>query len=1790
MKKSRFFVALLAIATSFFIAILTNNKVEAGTYGGQCFNTIVCYEGKSIQDLSGNWGAIGTPVNVANNQYSHGINTTKKALQDNEKMRFDLGLLDILIDDWSYIGPAKTISNSTFDVSYQYIPARDKGIISLTGARIDTGIVGHNIVRGENAIIFPDKSKSTQIYNSGYAYRYCVKEPKWYEVLFYPDGCKEWGNYSYQNVHETDMSSSTYSKGKLTYTDLENIRMVMPSFEINRSESESMSVSGNTVWNMKGKKPKWHNFNNSVYARQGGLLTWFWPKSEEIYSSEDNNLLYDKNCNKDFCTLANYEVESQVLMNMMVLKVTANVEFYAISTSDLSSKVTNNKARTTTAYKGTASSTVYYTFYVSSNTKDLTNYDLTTEEYFHMVNGWADELNGKGGSHNYLPINYDLSSVLDNTSYWSNIKLDTKNPVTVLVSSLKSSNKATTKISGTDYSVFTDLASVTDDGITIRAVGIDVRKFNGVVMDVSGKIYYKAPNPEIGGLTVSMTDAATSQTTQIKGGDATLSTLTHKSAKRITLKFTPDSGATFHVTQKTYTAYFNPSTESQIESTVAAQCFLNGYLDDRDIFEGYSCTNRDIKGTTNLARLNNPYTPKPGDNFLDKIANFDPNSVLNPMMVGYSYSKQNASKEYSLKLNASMNYSTIHIIRATVEVNNNGIVDAEDLSYYYIFMVDGCAPEKPTIDGIEEGSVTIIQSEDDINSFSYNSIEEMNGVLSYSYSLSGGILTVYATDPFGNKSNPAKYSIIIDSDAPGDVSGLLQYEDAEENSISEYLNTETKGGKFISEKIPLNGYSLGDSFEKIGTILNSPVNQYNSAINSFEEISKSVNALLPSNVENVAYLADALTSPKLTIEILDVGAEQTGIKGIYYKQWVGSTQPVEWSVLLNQGTGSFSTTVTLQEGVNYFAVIAVDNANKISGYDLGDGTTAPEIPIHLFVVNYFGVTNYLEDPVNIFEDSFSLNLKTTENLNINELIFIETPEKLPSISDIRDYIKVISEGSTSNKFFALSKIYKNVPLENNNVNKTEALKYSDIKTSETIKNLIKTFNNNRNAIENERALETLNYKELMLVRGLLLGKSTILVHIQVTTTGGKVDRYESIEFVNKTYTFGSTGELNLESTSGSTLSGSLIPITGNDGMSRWVDSDSMQLNYKFTLDTDEGSLLETYSLYFKTCYETEGSNGTTLYCSQDKRYKDGTKIIIDNMNENVVYHIIAGVMTSVVMNEANNSLMAVYNNEYSLGDYSHLSNDSLFGFISLKDGKNNNLLTSENYEDLYSEDDLYQYGFGKFAYLESVPEVTIEYVTINEYVEGGINKLKDHVYFEDRDNYIVKVTLYNKSDELRSDKREWIQLNKEDVKWYPYNPDGTSVCGNVVRENCGEYFPVDLVYWEEPDLSAMTKYEPLVYYLQFPDTESIRSYAAYRESLDTVTTLAVSAQTEKTIYSQDKFDLVVGVSDVNGITNNGMDLVVDEVVRKENASFLTIYYDQDAPSISVTSTPQKFEDYYSVMIKTNDVSSNVESISLYYGFLDYATPTNPNAQLLFTQTVNSQEFTGYTARLTQKGTYTVVSVDENGLTSYLSFEVVKKDGGVMYSPDLDDTDQITDGSLLEGALLGATSLAYGFATFLIIFIIALLIILIIIGLVKYNSWCVKNGKKPFWKKASDAEKEKKKKERDEKKKQEKKSKNENQLTHDKNGKVVKGKKSSKEQELTQDKNGKEVKAREEKKRKENEKKSIVEIEPENYDYDDDDFDGDNEFDENNFDGYDGYDGFDDDDDDFDDDDFTGGVY
>ena len=432
-----------------------------------------------------------------------------------------------------------------------------------------------------------------------------------------------------------------------------------------------------------------------------------------------------------------------------------------------------------------------------------------------------------------------------------------------------------------------------------------------------------------------------------------------------------------------------------------------------------------------------------------------------------------------------------------------------------------------------------------------------------------------------------------------------------------------------------------------------------------------------------------------------------------------------------------------------------------------------------------------------------------------------------------------------------------------------------------------------------------------------------------------------------------------------------------------------------------------YNVHYKICYETEGSIGMAFVCGDTKLYSREEGVVLGEVNGDVLYHVYTGIVTGLEYDYSSKRLVLKYNND---------EDDSIYNIFSY----NENIAYENSVIDGF-----YEIDFGKFLLDTAVPQITVEYTTIAEYQEGQINKLKDvnyaSEYGEGYKNYIIKVTLFNESDKYRHPD-DWLRLDASNFTWFAYySSTGKSVCGSEDRATCDKSLPGELFGVIASKSQPTDTYAPLVYYVQFPLSETLTR--------------------QDPSYSVDVVDLMINIKGNNGSVNDGMTLVVDDVKRKENVDFLTIYYDQDGPAITITSSPDKFKDYYSISIFATDVSSNVAKVSFYYGiYEDESSVDGSNVFLLYSQDVNAKTFQGYSAQLTQKGWYTVVAEDEIGLQTVYHFEVVQLNGGVMYSPTLDDTDQAQDDD--EDAIIVAAALMSSIVPMLIIIFV---IILAIIG-------------------------------------------------------------------------------------------------------------------------------------------------
>ena len=207
-----------------------------------------------------------------------------------------------------------------------------------------SGMVGQVYVRGQNAIIFQDLN-STMAYNQAYTYKYCKKK-SWGK-------CKEWSSQIVTDIYDkkTDPSAFSVKDGALTYTKLDNVPMVLPSFQVNTARSSSMTVYSKaqgkniTVWNMHGEEADWITF-----------------AGDTVYNS-DGTLKYGRGCFMDYCTDVNSDQRTQVLMTTLVMVYQAKVTFYYLKSN--SNGVATFGTATTTAK-------VYVTYTMASGASHKT--------------------------------------------------------------------------------------------------------------------------------------------------------------------------------------------------------------------------------------------------------------------------------------------------------------------------------------------------------------------------------------------------------------------------------------------------------------------------------------------------------------------------------------------------------------------------------------------------------------------------------------------------------------------------------------------------------------------------------------------------------------------------------------------------------------------------------------------------------------------------------------------------------------------------------------------------------------------------------------------------------------------------------------------------------------------------------------------------------------------------------------------------------------------------------------------------------------------------------------------------------------------------------------------------------------------------------------------------------------------------------------------------------------------------------------------------------------------------
>ena len=1497
-------------------------------------------------------GATGSISDNVEDQLAHEILTDRSELEEVEGWNFNLL--------WGgYIGGPVSITRSDIGTSYTYLVARDK----------KSTMVGQTLVRGENSLIFPDKT-SVISYNETSKYRTCEK---WGFLWLY---CKRYSDWTEKDVYKGTYAVGTVEENKLVYDNLRGVRMVMPSFEINLSNSSSSTVNGVTVYKMKGRDKK---------------------RLETLFSNnrvhEDNGTLqYARGCLVDYCTIINYDTRSQVLLPTLVMVYTATVQFYY--TTEKPTEISSGVADVRVA---TIPVKIYVTYKSKSGVAGRT---------MQSLNGYMDK--SPSSNISYIPVAYDLSPIIDPT-YWnmSEASDTSDSPITITARKFNKAVNAGYVEKDGKY-ILTSFTGIANDGlIDIRAIGIDTeRTESSITLDVSGQIYYKSPSVEDLKVTYTIGEGEEQKVNiaeyMVSDSIADAAVKAIRANQDISVKFEFKSG-TMVVESKTLSPDYKSSEypENHERNSVAYR-----------VSDGQKTLSNGAYVYSSMS-----YSGE----------------ASNPSLIAPGTGK-NAIKVYKV---------------ATTEEGYT--------TYYYIpFIVDMEKPTTPTLtrpDGHTFTSDTIVVKEiDEVDSYTCNSFDGLDGPVGSSCVIGGkdtahttGVITVTAYDGVGNPSNVKTYNIIIDNYSPDrieanvDVSGSMTSLDEGlsfyelQQAWYNYVPGAVEGGAEGEYTTDLDG--LQETFPDLETQYASQL----SSVEAYDVVLEDESDYMALQVKVFDYYDETLAS-----------GGSAGMKGMFYKHWItGKEEASTW----NFQEGDTLTFNQLEGGTNYFAVVSQDNMDllykqtvlsdeekenlEVEEVPTGALTFLSKINIKIYKIKVYG-TPYMAKVI-ATEDGFGLVVRDDidtyggagVSTTIERLLLIDKAASDDTKGSSKTTEQVSGAFNTPNQtpyrstnlsveFNQRVKI-NNAKTIKSNLNDEEYLNkigvnnlvpYSAIDISNNIQTLVNAHAGLIDFAGND------TFANQMLINGLLLNEQAyIYAEIKVNDNGDIKTLYQKVQFANIR-----TGDMdnsilefmNLENGDILDSSTAVISMNGNDEVSKYVGS-NMVLKYEYNLFRHRGDDYDSsnayadgqYNVHYKICYETEGSIGMAFVCGDTKLYSREEGVVLGEVNGDVLYHVYTGIVTGLEYDYSSKRLVLKYNND---------EDDSIYNIFSY----NENIAYENSVIDGF-----YEIDFGKFLLDTAVPQITVEYTTIAEYQEGQINKLKDvnyaSEYGEGYKNYIIKVTLFNESDKYRHPD-DWLRLDASNFTWFAYySSTGKSVCGSEDRATCDKSLPGELFGVIASKSQPTDTYAPLVYYVQFPLSETLTR--------------------QDPSYSVDVVDLMINIKGNNGSVNDGMTLVVDDVKRKENVDFLTIYYDQDGPAITITSSPDKFKDYYSISIFATDVSSNVAKVSFYYGiYEDESSVDGSNVFLLYSQDVNAKTFQGYSAQLTQKGWYTVVAEDEIGLQTVYHFEVVQLNGGVMYSPTLDDTDQAQDDD--EDAIIVAAALMSSIVPMLIIIFV---IILAIIG-------------------------------------------------------------------------------------------------------------------------------------------------
>lgn len=1604
MKKKGIITSFFVFCLTFLLCIIAGGssvraadcKDNSGKLG--LLNGVKCAYANKVSDLSYISDANKTKYT---NQFGKDVSLNKEGVTDEGYPAGTKGSMSSNGSPYNTENGYKVWDSNYPDIQYYY-GIHDNGKSGL-------GAGATNIVRGTNAILFPAKYSGKQLYNTKQFYRVCEKKRMW--GLF---GCKTWSDYK---LGKEAYSSATgkYVNGAVEFDNLTNVTMVLPSFQINLSRSDYKYIQSTPVYNMAG------------FDRRFDLVSalFYIGKDKYTYNASGGiqRVIGDRGTWLDDNAVLHNYYKDQVIFNTLVMEYTTKIYYYYLVGG--ASACVNGLCK---VQKAVANAKLYVVYRVANN---------SDSGYFAALNGWSEDEGSAATGVSLIPIHYDVSMILD-PAQWTAGSCSAADECTEMYLRESVKNAGTVTFSGKDVVK----EAIQTDTIYVRAVGLDTDKQvnNTITLDVTGSFKYKHDVELVEGMTIVVTSNGETKT------------ITNEAGKTLTGQVTPLAlNRTWGMSSGEIAISFYPGgfevSDLRVFQVTDPEHIEKIALGGTCNFKYYSSGNKletQCDGTshgTSFVKAQTGSSQKAGkDEAGKKVYTFRLSSST--AWIGVVMMEMKASGEqvfvplgYDPVKPKNVNYDSPlfngkYVIATSIEdAKNKGCVYEENVA--------------PTSDRCE----VILTRNGAANEVNPNQIQ-------FKYK-----------DWVGLVGESPVLDLIVDDKDPDSIQGEIAYElqveglDATDGSYSTDLNIPTFNLEFVNFDITLN-----------------TINGVFADIENHEDFK--------STLSNLGMYEVVLTDPKargvVTITAYDPGTygeDSAGIAGFFYKMWnIGEESVTQWSY--HQGD---TYEITGLKGDTYVAVMSVDNANRLYNPTGGTGVFIRVYKISMYSIPFVNEVIATEQGLAFVVRDDVENYKAAGiSTKISKLVAVDTvagsamyTTKATSVDLEQDYFKDVlyNPGTYGNT--------TPITLSNTYQGQTElsraAISYDDgMGVAEYLNSFSGTFfdyqklnlsSHIQDKINMSLSLDidTTTFDNMMLINGLLLnGASQLYIEYTVTEPTRTVVAYQMVSMPTKMVdeaaakTFSFYNEVTDHEISSMN---DVLAITGNDYNST-KNGDDFVLNYRYytyySADPIAGALTETadglyyritpetgepyvlyksfytcvekdgkvtctvnegqYNIYYKICYETEGTFGDTVSCHGDRYlYTEESGVVLGKINENVVYHVYTAIMTAVVWDSSTNQLVAKYNNDSS-DEYRVVTpHESIISTNRVIDGE-------------------YEIDYCRFLYATAIPEITVEYVTMNEYNPDGINKLKDPGWVTGSLNYIIKVTLNYEVDKFKRDPDEWMTLTENDIYWFAYyEATGRSVCGNVDRMDCD----IKMTSFGLYDASSRSgTYTPRVYYLQYPTTEDINNF--------------------NMAYSVDVFDLVIKLQGNNGLTNEGMDLVVDGVTREENKDFLTIYYDQDGPKITITSSPDKDPSYYAIAINAKDVSSNVAKVYFYYGRLSPDEEIDDEAFLLYEEVVNKKEFSGYSAKLTQKGWYTVIAEDEFGQRSYCSFEVVQLNDGVMFSPTLDDTDQIQDND--DDKTTVVVTIIATVVTLLVVLLIIALVIAIAIIYFKYGK-AIKMGKK-----------------------------------------------------------------------------------------------------------------------------------